>query len=157
MTIYVSSLPRLLAAVALLFATAVQAGPEVNTNADGQALQGYDPVAYFTAGEPMPGDPQFSAEHEGATYLFTSAEHRNAFVEDPDKYLPQYGGFCAFGASLGKKFDGDPMAWRIVDDKLYLNSGAKPHSLWQEDIPGRIQQADTQWPEIRAKSAAELN
>ena len=147
----------LLSAASLLLAALAHAGPEVSANAEGQVIQGYDPVAYFTTGEPTQGDPQFSAEYQDATYLFASAENRDMFLSDPEKYAPQYGGYCAFGTSLGKKFDGDPMFWKIVDGKLYLNSGEKPHTMWSEDISGRIQQADTQWPDIRSKTAAELN
>ena len=150
-------LTGLVATLFLLISAVAQADSELSVNAEGQALQGYDPVAYFTDGKPTPGDAQFSTSHNGASYLFASAANRDAFVSDPDKYLPQYGGFCAFGTSLGKKFDGDPMSWKIVDGKLYLNSGEKPHQMWLEDVPGRIQQADTQWPEIQSKSPAEIN
>lgn len=141
----------------LLLNALALAGSEINTNDQGLALQGYDPVAYFTTGAPQQGDSQFTAEHNGATYHFASAENRDAFLSDPDKYLPQYGGYCAYGTSLGKKFDGDPLSWKIVDDKLYVNTNAKAHELWLADEQNRIDQADSQWPDIRDKTPAELN
>ena len=150
-------LTSLLATLFILASSLVQAGPELSTNAEGQALQGYDVVAYFNEGKPTQGNAQFSTTHGDATYQFVSAENLEAFISDPERYLPQYGGYCAFGTSLGKKFDGDPMSWKIVDGKLYINSGEKAHSLWLKDVPGKIQQADTNWPEIKSKTAAELN
>ena len=88
-------------------ASAAQPVAEVNVN-DGYAVHGYDVVAYFTAGQPAEGDDRYTAEYEGAQYRFASAEHRDTFKQDPAKYAPQYGGFCAFAVALGKKLDGDP-------------------------------------------------
>src|SRR5271168_3572377 len=112
----------LAAAVALLTAAAVTtpaiaAGPELNATITGLALRGYDPVAYFTDGKPVPGDFTITARHEGATYRFASEDHKALFEKDPAKYLPQYGGFCAFGTAQGYKVDGDPNVWAIVEGK----------------------------------------
>jgi YHS domain-containing protein len=132
------------------------AGPEVNAP-EGLAMHGYDPVAYFTDGEPMEGRAELTAEWNGATYRFVTAANRDAFVADPAAYAPQYGGYCAMGTSLGKKIDVDPAQWRVVDGKLYLNSSAGAHNAWTQDVPGNIMKADGNWPEIKDKDPSELN
>ncbi|MGH1478928.1 MAG: YHS domain-containing (seleno)protein [Geminicoccales bacterium] len=128
---------------------------EVNI-ADGYAVHGYDVVAYFTKGEPTEGSDEFQAEHEGATYRFASAEHRDAFTADPAKYAPQYGGYCAFGTAMGRKFDGDPNAWKVVDDKLYLNLNKDIQKRWLGDVPGFVRGAENNWPIIRSIGDASL-
>ncbi len=124
---------------------------EVYTNWRGLAIKGYDPVAYFTAGRPVEGDSDFVYEWRDATWRFASAAHRDLFAADPEKYAPQYGGFCAWAVSQGKTAPIDPDAWRIVDGKLYLNYSAKVQKTWEEDIPGFIQKADANWPQLRNK------
>ena len=138
-------------------ATAGTAGlvGEVNVN-EGYAVHGYDVVAYFTAGRPTEGDDRYTAEHQGAQYRFASAENRDRFLGDPALYTPQYGGFCAFGTSVGRKFDGDPHAWRIVDGKLYLNLNKKVQARWLQDPEGYIRGADHNWPIIANVPDAEL-
>jgi YHS domain-containing protein len=128
----------------------------VNLDKGGLALQGYDPVAYFTTGKPTKGDSKFSAKHEGAEYHFANAENRDAFAKEPAKFAPQYGGFCAMAASLDKKFDGDPNVWKIVEGKLYLNVNPDVGKRWQEDVPGNIGKADASWPKIKDKAPNEL-
>ncbi len=128
----------------------------VNTDDQGLALRGYDPVAYFIDGAPVEGSAAFTATHEGATYRFASAANRDAFVADPDAYLPQYGGFCAFGTAMGYKVDADPAAWRIVDGELYLNLNQKVQRRWNTDVPGYIEMADGKWDAIRDVPADEL-
>lgn len=121
----------------------------VNIDAAGIAIRGYDPVAYFTVGKPAPGDKQFIATYGGAEYLFVSAANRDAFLAEPAKFAPAYGGFCAMGAALGKKLDGDPALWRIVDGTLYLNVAAPAQKRWLEDVPGNIAKANEAWPKIK--------
>lgn len=128
----------------------------VNTDQSGLALRGYDPVAYFTIGKPTPGSPEFTTTHEGATYRFVDAANLSAFRRDPARYAPAYGGFCAMGASLERKFDGDPQLWRIVDGRLYLNVAKEPHQRWLEDVPGNIARADGHWPQIRHRAPKDL-
>lgn len=135
--------------------TPATAAQEVNI-VDGYALQGFDPVAYFTVGVPTPGNSEFKAEHDGATYRFASAENRDLFNADPEKYAPQYGGFCAFGAAMGRKFGADPQAWRIVDGKLYLNLNKEIQKRWVADIPGFIRGADHNWDIIETIEDAKL-
>lgn len=130
---------------------------DINTTVTGLAIRGYDPVAYFTQGEPTPGDVSISADYNGATYRFASEENRETFLADPEHYVPQYGGFCAFGTAMGFKFDGDPHAWTIVDDKLYLNLSTVVRSRWQRDVPGFIKSANEKWPEIKDVAPSDLN
>jgi YHS domain-containing protein len=112
------------------------------------ALRGYDPVAYFTEGEPRKGSKDFVAVVDGAAYLFVSAEHRKAFEKDPQRYRPAYGGFCAYGVAKGKKYDGDPEVFKVVDGRLYLNYSASVQRRWEKDVPGYVKKAEGQWPKI---------
>jgi hypothetical protein len=140
-------------AAAFLAASAIAAlaaGPEVNATSTGLALRGIDPVTYFSDGAPKPGDFGITAVHEGAVYRFVSEDNKKKFEANPAAYAPQYGGYCAFAAALGKKFDGDPQVWKIVNDKLYLNVAPKVAEKWAADLDGNIKNADMKWPEIKA-------
>ena len=132
------------------------AGLDVNATITGLALRGYDPVAYFTDGKPVVGDYTITTQYEGATYRFASDEHRALFVQDPVKYLPQYGGFCAFGAAQGVKVDGDPTVWDIVGGKLYLNLAPKVAVRWNQDTADNIKTANDKWPSVKDKAPGEL-
>ncbi len=117
-----------LAVISGLFAaSAAIAGTETNVSSGltakgpGLAVHGYDVVAYFTQSQPTLGRAKHSTVYKDATYRFTSEEHLDAFEDDPEKYLPQYGGYCAYGVAVGATFDGDPYLWRIGEGKLYLN------------------------------------
>ena len=121
----------------------------VNVDASGLALKGHDPVAYFTVAKPTPGQAQFSAQHQGATYRFASAANRDAFVASPDKYAPAYGGFCAMGVALEKKLDVDPQAWRVVDGRLVLNVNKDVQKRWLDDVPGNLATAEKNWPRLK--------
>ena len=121
--------------------------PPVNTGDSGYAIHGYDPVAYFADGEPRPGDPAYAHEWNGATWLFASAEHRDTFAADPERYAPQFGGYCAYAVAKGKVANGDPRVWSIVDDRLYLNLGPSVQTLWEEDVKAHIAAAMNNWPE----------
>lgn len=91
-----------------------------------------------------------------ATYQFSSKENLKTFKSNPEKYVPAYGGYCAFGTSVGKKFIGDPEVWRLVGGKLYLNLDTSIQSEWLKDVPGRIDMADKNWKKIQYKSPEEL-
>jgi YHS domain-containing protein len=152
---------RLAAAVALVTgvvpaAPALAAGTEVNVTITGLALRGYDPVAYFTDGKPVIGDYTITAQHEGATYRFASEDHKALFLKEPAKYLPEYGGFCAYGTAKGVKVDGDPTVWKIVDNKLYLNLAPAVATRWDQDIPDNIKIADEKWKVVKDKAPSEL-
>jgi len=124
----------------------------VNTT-EGFALKGYDPVAYFTGGQPTKGSAQYSFQWKGVTYLFVSAENLRRFKVDPDKYLPQYGGYCAYAMSLDRIADIDPHRWAIVGGKLYLNNGFLAQNLWSLNKSGNIASADRNWPLYPKKTA----
>jgi YHS domain-containing protein len=117
---------------------------------------GYDLVSYHTGEKPLRGNGNHVVVHGGVTYLFTSEATKETFAGDPDKYLPVYGGYCAYGVAVGKKFVGDPDVWAVVDGRLYLNLDNKIQGLWSEDIPGHIKKADTNWPRIKNKAPSEL-
>ncbi|WP_421723413.1 YHS domain-containing (seleno)protein [Bauldia sp.] len=138
------------------FAFDPQSTAPVNINPDGYMLQGFDPVAYFSVGEPTEGDSAFTAEFGGATYRFASADSRDAFVADPEQFIPAYGGFCALAMSYGQKVDIDPAAWRIVDDRLYVQANPRAKEVWDRDVPGNIEKADINWPNVKDKAPADL-
>ncbi|MDA0268943.1 MAG: YHS domain-containing (seleno)protein [Cyanobacteria bacterium] len=114
----------------------------------GIALKGADPVAYFTDGTYVQGEAAYSHDWNGATWHFASAENRDQFASDPDQFAPQYGGYCAWAVSQGKTAAIDPNAWDIVDGKLYLNYNQNVKDRWVEDIPGNIDKANQNWPQV---------
>jgi YHS domain-containing protein len=120
----------------------------INTNADGVAIKGYDPVAYFTASAATPGSATYTASHQGALFRFASAANRDAFMAAPEKYTPQYGGYCAMGVAVGRKFDIDPAAFKVEDGKLYLNKDKAAQAVWLKDAPGNIRKANGKWSEV---------
>ena len=95
----------------------------INKTSDGVALKDFDPVAYFTEGQPIKGKKDFTYQWMGAKWYFSSAANRDRFIEKPRQYAPQYGGYCAYAVSKGHTADISPKAWKIVDGKLYLNNG----------------------------------
>jgi len=134
-----------------LLALALGVQAQNNVDSSGLALKGYDPVAYFADSRPVPGRPEFTARHEGATYRFASAASRDLFLAAPARYAPQYGGYCAYGMASGYKAPIEPDAWTIVEGKLYLNYSQSVRSRWSSDIPGYIRKADANWPSVRSK------
>jgi YHS domain-containing protein len=120
------------------------------------AVQGYDVVTYQNAKRPVRGNGNYTADHDGAVYLFSSQDNLETFQANPEKYAPAYGGYCAFGVSVGKKFIGDPEVWRVVEGKLYLNLDTGIQQQWLKDVPGRIQTADAKWKKIENKNPAKL-
>ncbi|MGH1403294.1 MAG: YHS domain-containing (seleno)protein [Alphaproteobacteria bacterium] len=119
-------------------------------------VQGYDLTSYHTGSKPLPGNGNHVVMHEGVNYLFANDANRQAFEKNPTKYLPAYGGYCAYGVSVGKKFIGDPNVWEIVDGQLYLNLDNKIKGIWSKDISGNISKANANWPEIKNKAPSEL-
>ncbi|WP_025900014.1 YHS domain-containing (seleno)protein [Sneathiella glossodoripedis] len=116
----------------------------------GTAAEGYDVVAYFTLGKAVEGKSEFSHEWQDVTWHFSSAEHRDQFAADPLAYAPKYGGYCAYAVSQGYTAGIDPLAWTIVDGKLYLNYSKSVQSTWAKDISGYIASAEQKWPQIRS-------
>lgn len=118
--------------------------PPVNAPS-GVAIEGYDPVAYFHSGRPVRGRAAYTRELGGVTYVFASPENAERFARAPDRYAPQYGGYCAYAMSLDRIADVDPERWAIVGGKLYLNNNLFAHALWSLDESGRIAAADAHW------------
>ncbi len=113
----------------------------------GPAAGGYDLVSYFTADAPRIGTPQHTAEHEGRLYWFANAENRDAFLAAPERYLPQYGGACAYAMARGRDVRADPLCHRIVNGRLYFNLNPAIHQQWLGDLDGAIRRADAHWRE----------
>jgi YHS domain-containing protein len=128
--------------------------PAVNAD-QGIGLKGYDPVAYFINGAPTKGSEQYSFAWKGVAYRFASTGNLEKFKADPEKYLPQYGGYCAYAMSLDRIADIDPSRWAIVNGKLYLNNGFVAEKLWSLNKNGNIVSADRNWPQYPKKAIGE--
>lgn len=124
----------------------------INVDADGNAVQGYDTVAYFTLGSAAKGNPSFAHTWKGARWLFTSAKHRDMFARDPERYAPRIGGFCAVGALKGSMVEVDPSMWLIVHDRLYLYLNANVRQIALDDLEASTSAAETQWSKLDAPS-----
>ena len=114
----------------------------------GIAIKGEDPVAYFTESKPVPGSKKSETEWKGAKWRFASAQNRDMFQSNPEKYAPQYGGYCSYAVSQGYTAKIKINAWAIVDGKLYLNYSQSVRRLWETDIPGHIASANKNWPGV---------
>ncbi len=114
----------------------------------GTAIDGTDPISYFTEGRPIEGDANITYEWNGAKWRFTSVENRDRFAASPEKYAPQYGGYCAWAVSQGYTASTVPEAWSIVDGKLYLNYSKSVQKNWERDVPGHIASGDKNWPNV---------
>ncbi|MCI0691339.1 YHS domain-containing protein [candidate division KSB1 bacterium] len=114
-------------------------------------IKGYDPVAYFIAGKPVKGRKDFAHQWMGATFRFSSKENLELFKKAPEKYAPQYGGYCSYAVSQGYTAPVDPEAWAIVNGKLYLNYSKSVQKKWREKRDEYIAAADKNWPELKAK------
>lgn len=134
-------------AFAFVSSPAFAATPATYAN-DGIAIDGTDPVAYFTQGSPVAGSPALIHEWMGAKWQFSTPENRDAFAADPEAYAPQYGGYCAYAVSEGYTASTTPKAWKIVDGKLYLNYSRRIQRRWERDISERIRSADVNWPSV---------
>jgi len=118
----------------------------INLDADGLAIEGHDPVAYFTQNAAVMGSSKLTAMHDGAKYYFSSQENQKLFQAEPAKYAPAYGGFCAFAVSRGATSSVEPDKFTVVKGKLYLNYSGNVQTVWREDVPGNISKANTNWP-----------
>ncbi|MGC2203034.1 MAG: YHS domain-containing (seleno)protein [Stellaceae bacterium] len=140
-------LPTLVTVAADRVLLAAEAAPQVAEKR--LALSGYDPVSYFTDGHPEKGSAEYSAAFDDATYWFKNAEHRALFVADPDRYAPQFAGYCAVMLSRGAKQEADPEAWAIADGKLYVFASKQGVPLFQQQTASIVEKAAANWPEIR--------
>lgn len=132
----------------LLICSAYAQKPEVFSQND-KAIKGYDPVAYFTDSKPVQGKEEFKLSYAGANWFFSSQKNLELFKSNPSKYMPQYGGYCAFGLAGGYKAPISPDAWTIVDNKLYLNYNKKVQEDWTADRAEMIKKADKNWPTVK--------
>ncbi len=123
---------------------------------DGLAMEGYDPVSYFTDPAPAKGTEAFTARYTGATYRFVSAAHRDLFVKEPAKYAPQFGGYCGYGASAGHLAPVDPLAFTIMSGRLILQNSKSVLKMWQKEPDARLKLADTNWPTLVEKEGKPL-
>ena len=143
------------AGAVLLSSMSFAASTNIGTN--DLAIQGYDPIAYFSQDKAVEGSAKFTATHEGAIYRFSSADNRDRFKADPERYAPQFGGYCAMGVALNKKLDVDPHAFHIEDGKLYLNLNKDVQEKWLTDVPGNLKTANRIWAGIEDLTVAEAN
>lgn len=120
------------------------------------AMRGFDAVSYFSDSLPRRGNAEHVIDYGGAAYYFTTAANAQIFCENPARYIPAYGGFCTYGISLGKKFDGDPMIYRIINGRLYFSLNNKIANYFHESVERTIADADAIWPTIAEKSSGEL-
>ena len=134
---------------------ACSVGPNTPVNVSGAsntAVSGYDVVAFFTDAKAVNGSPFITAEHGGATYFFASEEHKALFAAAPEKYVPQYGGFCAFGVgAVNKLLPVDISTWQVRGGKLYLNLNQAILSRFNADFAGLNAKADQNWPALAEK------
>ncbi|MDX1428804.1 MAG: YHS domain-containing (seleno)protein [Rhodothermales bacterium] len=121
----------------------------VNTAADNIAIEGYDTVAYFTNGRPMKGDPGLTYSWNGAKWQFAEPAHRDMFAEDPERYAPQFGGFCSMALARGRIAGVDPEVWTIVDGKLYLNFNTSVGEKFRENLQENIEKANENWRKVK--------
>lgn len=150
MTIAKSTFTALVLALSIagLAAPAAAKDPVYTSLFTSLAVSGYDAVGYFSEGKPVKGLAEHAHKWNGATWRFSSAKNLAAFKADPQKYAPQYGGYCAWAVSRGYTASADPAAWRIVRNKLYLNYDLDVQRQWLKDIPGNIVKANANWPKV---------
>lgn len=134
-------------ALSLMTNAASAAEPPVFAT-NGIAINGYDPVGYFTAGKAVPGLADFTTDWDGATLQFASSANKALFDADPEKYAPKYGGYCAYAVSKGYTASTDPEAWSIHEDRLYLNFSKSVRALWAARKRHHIRNADANWPGV---------
>lgn len=138
----------LIVALAIFFARSLSAQTVQYNSNKGIAIKGYDPVAYFMQHKAVEGNKQFSTEWSGSQWKFISQANLDSFKLAPEKYAPQFGGYCAMGVSENHKAPTDPTAWTIVNDKLYLNYNAFVKEMWLKDTINRINTANTNWSSL---------
>ena len=144
---------QMTAIIAIAFSSWAHASEQVEIDENDVILAGHDAVAYFTEKKPVLGLAKYTSVHNGAIYRFSSAKNRDKFAKNPEKYAPQYGGFCAYGMTFGKKFEVDGKAFQVVDGKLYVNKNRSVYSTWKKDIPKHISEANSEWHTVEQLAA----
>ncbi|MEO6315738.1 MAG: YHS domain-containing (seleno)protein [Chitinophagaceae bacterium] len=133
------------------FTTSFAQQSAVFSSAAEGAIHGYDPVAYFKESKAVKGDKKYSFTWNTATWYFANPENLEAFKATPEKFAPQYGGYCAYGLADGHKAPTDPEAWLIADGKLYLNYNKNVQAMWKKKQSAYIETADKNWPTLKDK------
>jgi YHS domain-containing protein len=123
----------------------------LNLDDTGVAIQGYDPVAFFTDNKPVKGDPKYLSKRDGAIYFFASKEHKDMFLKAPAKYEPVFGGYCAYGVSRDKLVEIDVNAFQIVDGQLLLQYSPSVKDKFNADAKGNLAKANANWPDLVEK------
>lgn len=127
-----------------------------NLNANGVILDGYDPVAFFTENKPVKGEPKFSFTYHDAIYQFASQEHLEIFKAAPEKYKPEFGGWCAYAVSLGRIAPIDVNNFSIVNSRLFIQHNQRAVNGWNKDVPGNIIKADKYWPDVASQQGKQI-
>ena len=140
-----------LLALAITAPLAAQTKTLQNLDKDGVAIQGYDPVAFFTEHKPVKGRPEIYASAHGALYFFASKENKDLFRKEPAKYEPVFGGYCAYGVSRNKLVEIDVNAFQIVDGRLILQYSKGVRDNFNQDTQGNLKKAETNWPALVEK------
>lgn len=136
----------------LVFTTVTLAGVDpIDKDRYGVALRGYDAVAYHTMQKAVRGEMAYAYEWMGAQWYFSTNEHRELFAKNPEHYAPRFGGYCAWAVGHDYIAEGDPLAWSIVDGKLYLNYSTEVRSLWLKEIPQLIEKGSEHWPSLLSR------
>ena len=146
-----NKLSLLLLTFGLALSAFAQSKTLLNLDKTGVAIQGYDPVAFFTDNKPLKGKPEFPARHNGALYYFASNEHRELFKSEPAKYEPVFGGYCAYGVSKGKLVEIDVTAFQIVNGRLLLQYSKGVRDDFNKDTNGNLAKAESNWPGLVEK------
>ncbi len=144
-------LSLILLVVGLALPVFAQTKTLLNLDKTGVAIQGYDPVAFFTDKKPVKGDQKFLLKHDGAIYFFVSKEHKDLFKAEPTKYEPEFGGYCAYGVSRNKLVEIDVDAFQIVDGKLLLQYSKGVRDDFNADAKGNLAKANANWTGLVAK------
>jgi len=147
-TTYFAKSKQLLVLIALLF---VSTGTLANWK-DNYHIHGYDPVSYFQNLQPSIGSPQYSTSYNGHTYAFANASNLDTFEKNPERYVPQYNGNCAFGMAYGKKSEIDPLVYTIKDDRLFFMINASTQDRWSRKSDKYIRKSDFYWDKLSGKT-----
>jgi len=131
-----------------LVAPAVAAKDLVNTDDQGLALEGYDPVAFHTQQAAVMGDGGITSTFRGASYRFASTEHKTMFDATPEKYVPVYGGFCAMGVAMGQLYPVEINTWQLVDGRLIFNKNRDVREMFDANREANLARADANWPKL---------
>ncbi len=134
-----------MAGLGILFWVSLVSAKTYLTDSNRLALKGYDPVVYFEENRTSPGSEYYQYEWSGAKWYFTSAGNKQKFLASPEKYAPQYGGYCAYDMRQGTKTETDPEAWVIADDKLYLFHNSTVKAEWDKNREDNIKSANEKW------------